>query len=579
VNIEATPRTSTSAFAESGAETAASASNNIAAHLPRIARLSPSRVALRAPVRSMLSFGGGDQWKSITYAELDERSDAIARGLASRGVMPGDRAALLVRPGAEFVAITFALFKLGAVPVLVDPGMGRGALVACIARMKPRVFLGIPAAHALRALHRQALAGIEIAIVVGPRRFAGTPTLAEIASPGRFPPHAVHAHDEAAVLFTSGSTGPAKGVVYTHANFQAQVRALEELYGFAPGGIDLACFPLFALFSVALEMTAVFPRIDAAHPARCDPRDVAGAILAHGTTSTFGSPAIWKRVIPWCIENGVRFPTLERALIAGASVPLDLVESFRCILHADADVHTPYGATECLPVSSISGRELLELRARSESGAGTCIGRPAPGVEFALIAIDDAPIRAWSDVRLVAPGEPGEICVRADVATRAYKFDERATELAKIQDGASFWHRMGDIGYRDERGLLWFCGRKSQRIETERGQVLPVPSENVFNLHPRVRQTALVGVGARGREHPALVVEPVDGAMPRGAEEKRAFARELDDLVTKRARAPHDIALSRVETVLFKKRLPMDARHNAKIQREKLKAWAEGELE
>lgn len=567
---------------------AAGAEHNIASHLPRVAQRSPRSIAVQAADgahgRTRLGLARRTTWSSLTYADLDLHCDAIAHGLALRGLAPGDRVALFVRPGPDLVAITFALFKLGAVPVLVDPGMGKSALVSCLARTKPRAFIGVPAAQVLRTLHRRELSTIEISVTVGPRWFAGATTLADVArgSRGVFATRAVHPDDEAAVLFTSGSTGPAKGVVYTHANFAAQVRVLKELYGLLPGEIDLCCFPLFALFSAALEMTAVFPLMDSARPGRCDPQRIVEAILEQGATNTFGSPAIWRRVVPWCQARGLRLPTLRRALIAGASVPLDLVAGFRELLEGEADVHTPYGATECLPVSSIRGRELVgDLRRRSESGAGTCVGRAAPGIDIALIAVHDEPIRAWSDARPVAAGELGEICVRGDVVTREYKFDERATALSKIRDGEGLgqriWHRLGDIGYFDDDGLLWFCGRKAHRIETASGITPPVPAENVYNLHPRVRQTALVGLGPRGRERSVLIVEPEAKAMPKNAGECAAFALELADLARERGPAPRNLAWPSVETVLYRRSFPMDVRHNAKIQREKLKAWAEAE--
>jgi acyl-CoA synthetase (AMP-forming)/AMP-acid ligase II len=229
-------------------------------------------------------------------------------------------------------------------------------------------------------------------------------------------------------------------------------------------------------------------------------------------------------------------------------------------------------------VSTIGGRELAgDLRARSESGAGSCVGRAAPGIEIELIEIHDEPIGDWRGVRRVGPGELGEICVRGDVVTREYKFDERATALAKIADGGGFWHRLGDIGYRDDEGLLWFCGRKAHRIETEAGITPTVPAENVFNLHPRVRQSALVGLGPRGRERPALIVEPEAKAMPRNSSECAAFAGELEEFARERGRAPRTPFLPKIETVLYRRTFPMDVRHNAKIQREKLKAWAEEE--
>jgi len=192
-----------------------------------------------------------------------------------------------------------------------------------------------------------------------------------------------------------------------------------------------------------------------------------------------------------------------------------------------------------------------------------------PGVDVRLIAIDDAPIARWSDAREVAPGEQGEICVRGPQVTRAYEREPQATAQAKIQDGDGFWHRLGDVGRFDAEGCLWFQGRKSHRLETERGLLMPVGLENAFDRHPRVRRSALVGVGRRGAERPVLVVEP-DGAFPRGRA-RRELAAEV--LLSAPASAP-DV----VSDVLFKPALPLDVRHNAKIKRGELKRWAERRL-
>jgi acyl-CoA synthetase (AMP-forming)/AMP-acid ligase II len=523
---------------------------NLAQHLVRAARELPGLDALRWP--------GG----SITFAELERKSSAIAHGLAERGLGRGDRAALLVRPGPELVAIVFALFRIGAVPVLVDPGMGRAGLVRCFARMQPTAFLGVPLAHFL--------ARADLRIRVGPGWFPGTTSLAALARPekGAFAPLELASEDPAAILFTSGSTGPAKGVLYTHGNFEAQIESLRALYGLARGQVDLACFPLFALFNTALQRTSVFPRMDASAPARCDPAAIVEALQRNAATDTFGSPAIWRRVVPWCVRRGEKLPALERAMIAGASVEPALVEGLRALLSPTGDVHTPYGATEALPVSSLSGAEITgRLRARIDGGHGTCVGRPAPGVEIALVRMSDDRIARWSEDLRVPPLALGEICVRGPVVTPAYDGDEAATRAAKIEDGARLWHRMGDIGYLDAEGLLWFCGRKSQRLETALGTFLPVPTESIFDRHPKVRRSALVGVGPRGSEVPVLVVE----GPRREQAELVSFARANTD-----RKLPHP--LPEIEHVLFRESLPVDARHNAKIAREELKRWAEGEL-
>jgi acyl-CoA synthetase (AMP-forming)/AMP-acid ligase II len=546
---------------------ATSAPVNVAAYLPAVARRQPSGTAVVAP-------DGRGGWSRTSWAELDARSDAIAHGLSRAGLVRGDRTCLFVRPSADWVALVYALYKLAAVPVLIDPGMGRKSLVSCVQRMRPRGFIGIPLAHALRLASPRAFASVEVAVTVGrPKLWSGS-TL-ETLTRGIDEPFEVARTDpdeKAAILFTSGSTGPPKGVAYTHGMFAAQVEALHALYGMQPGDVDLACFPLFALFGAALELESVLPDMDFSKPAQCDPARIAAALNEHDVVQTFGSPAIWRRVVPWCRERGLTFPKLERLMIAGAPVSPRLIEDCLSVLAKHGDVHTPYGATESLPVSSINGRTILEhFKDRTEKGAGNCVGKPAPGVDVRLIEITDAPLSSWSEVRLVAPGEAGEICVRGPVVTREYELDPEATAAAKIQDGDTVWHRIGDVGRFDDDGWLWFQGRKSHRLETEKGLVLPVGIENVFNLQEHVRRSALVGVGPRGRERPVLVVETEPGTP----KSPRLRAKLKTDILRAGLWFPQ---CGIVEDVLYRDALPVDVRHNAKIKRGELKVWAEEQL-
>ncbi|TDJ77161.1 MAG: hypothetical protein E2O39_02385 [Planctomycetota bacterium] len=546
---------------------------NIARYLPEMAAKCPDRPAI------IVARGPKADWPCISYGELEERSNAIAHGLLRRMDISGKRVCLFVRPGIDLIAVTYALFKAGAIPVIADPGMGRERLLAVIEKMRPEVFIGIPLANAVRRVFRKSFASVRLAVTVGPRFLAFGPTLEglirENRQAGTFTCRDTSADDEAAILFTSGSTGPPKGVTYTHGMFDAQVRALHALYGFRPGEVDLACLPLFALFNTALEMTSVFPELDPSHPAKCDPARIVAAIQETEATTSFGSPAIWRRVVPWCLEHDVRLKTLERVLIAGAPVPPDLIESFLNILPVRGDVYTPYGATEALPVSSISGREIVPaLTDKIRGGWGTPIGRPAPGIDLKLIEITDDAIEDWREDLEVEQGEQGEVCVRGPVVTQEYEEDPAATQLAKIRaEGTSpAWHRMGDIAYFDADGLLWFCGRKAHLLATSEGLRTPVPTENVFNVHPRVHRTALVGAGVPGEETPVLVVEPVAGALPHTKAERDRFDSELAKL----GRRVH--IASDVDTFLYHPGFPVDVRHNAKIDREELKRWAEEQL-
>lgn len=541
--------------------TAADAPANVSLALRRHARLAPERAAVIEP-----------DGRTTTFAALERRADALARGLAAAGLRPGERASVFVPPGADLIAVTHALFRCGVAPVLIDPGMGRRSVLACIERAAPSALIAVPRAHAARLFFPRALRSVRLFVTTGRRAAFGGTTLGMLEAAAGAPrepcePCDVGEDAEAAILFTSGSTGPAKGVVYTHANFNAQLAALRALYDLAPGEVDVACFPLFALFDHALGLTSVFPPLDPSHPAACDPERIVAAIEGSGATFTFGSPAIWRRVLPWMQRAGRRFTTLRRLTLAGAPVPPSLALDLRALLPAGGEVFAPYGATESLPVTSISGAELAGLRERIEAGAGACLGRPAPGVRLTAIRIDDGAIARFDPDLCVPPGAVGELCVQSAATTRAYAGEPGATALAKISDpGGGLWHRMGDLGYADAEGRWWFAGRKAHRLETAAGPLYPVPLENAFLGVPGVARTALVGVGPRGAERPVLVVEPERGAA-RG-----------DVLAAVERRRRERAAAAPLTAVLLHRAFPVDVRHNAKIHRLALKAWAERRL-
>jgi acyl-CoA synthetase (AMP-forming)/AMP-acid ligase II len=531
---------------------------NIASHLPAMARLAPSRAAI-------ISDEG-----QLTFAELDARSDAYARGLEAIGIGRGVRTVLMVPPSLDFFPLVFGLFKAGAVIVMIDPGIGRRALLKCLDEVEPEAFIGVPAAHVARILFPRPFRKVRAKVTVGRRLFWGGHTLAELRRLGGDQPYAMSAPtpgETAAILFTSGSTGIPKGAVYTHEVFDAQVRMIRDTYGIQPGEIDLPTFPLFALFDPALGMTSVLPKMDFRFPARAEPAELVRAIKAHGCTMMFGSPALLDNLGRWGVANGVTLPTLKRVLSAGAPMRNDVLERMTKLLAGDAQVFTPFGATESLPVASIGSREVLqETASGAASGLGVCVGKPVEGMAVRIIRISDAPIPQWSEELVLPQGEIGEITVRGPVVTREYYGRPEQTALAKIREGDQVVHRMGDVGYFDASGRLWMCGRKSHRVVTAQQTHFTVPVEELLNQHPQVRRTALVGLGERGQQKPVILVE----REPGGASSDAVVLSELEALAGK---TPLTAQLQKFQ--IFPGSFPVDTRHNAKIEREKLARWAQ----
>ena len=541
---------------------------NIASYLPRMAEAAPEQAAVI--VAGSFERGTDTNPSSLNFAALEALTNRYANGLRRVGFDRGMRTLLMVRPGIDFVALVFALFKSGAVPVMIDPGMGARRMLECIKSVDLHAFVGIPLAHVMRVLRPKSFRSVSHAVTVGRRWFWGGPTLDSLAqsASGEFEIVATGRDDPAAILFTSGATGPAKGVIYEHGMFDAQVRMIQSQYGIEPGEIDLPTFPLFALFSVAMGMTSVIPEMDPSRPGQVEPRNIVSAIRDHRVTSTFGSPALWRRVADHCVEQEIKLPTLRRILIAGAPVSTDLIEKLHQVLRDDADVHTPYGATESLPAASISGRERMgDLACRSRSGGGTCVGLPLPGIELRIIRITDDVIPVWNDELLVSSGEIGEIVVAGPAVTKEYFGLPAATNGAKIRDLDRVWHRIGDVAYRDVEGRIWFCGRKAHRVASPDGMLYSVPCEAIFNEHPDVRRSALVGIGVSGRKRPVIIVEPNPERFPRGRR-RDAFREELLQL----GHANQETRT--ISDVLFHRSLPVDVRHNAKINREALSVWA-----
>lgn len=512
-------------------------------------------------------------YESVNYSDLNALSDEYAHGLIEYGIGRGVRTALMLTPGIDFFAMFFALFKAGAVPVLIDPGIGIKPLKTCLAEARPDAFIGVTRAHIARSLLGW-VPGVKL-VTSGPKLGWGGLTANQLRKLGQRSSGTVLADtrpDEmAALLFTSGSTGIPKGVVYLHRHFVAQVDMLRNAFDIRPGEVDLPTFPPFALFDPAMGMTTVVPLMDPTRPAKADPRLLIQSIERFGVTNIFGSPALLNVLGRYTESKNIQLPSVKRVISAGAAVPVATIRRLQKSLPADAEVHTPYGATECLPVASVSGTELdTEVEKLTARGEGTCVGRPVEPNNVKIIAVSDSAVEHMQNSVELPTGVTGEIVVNGPTSTDVYWQRPEQTRLAKIIDSEGrTWHRMGDVGYFDTDGRLWYCGRKSQRVVTEQECLYADQVEAVFNVHPEVARTALVGIGSPGRQTPVLCVEPLD--KPNAARRHRI---ETDLLQIGQG---HTVSRS-IRQILFHKSFPVDIRHNAKIGREELAMWAAKKL-
>jgi acyl-CoA synthetase (AMP-forming)/AMP-acid ligase II len=487
------------------------------------------------------------------------------------GIGKGTKTVLMLRPGPDLFAVLFALLKLGAVPVVVDPGMGVRRMLHCYRSAGAEAFIGIPPAHAIRVLNRRTFAGVRTLVTAGRRWFWGGHTLRSLGVPPPSGPPASGPLTEPAaeppadddllmIGFTTGSTGPAKGVESTHGALDAMVRQVAAAHDQGPDDVGLVTSPLFGVLHLLIGSTCVLAPVDPTRVADADPAMIADLIERFGVTAMFASPALLDPLGRHLGRTGRRLPTLRCLVSGGAPVSAEIVSS----LHGgQTRLHTTYGATEALPISSIDSAEILrETGDATRAGGGTCVGRPVADLDVRIVRACDEPMPTWSDTLLVTRGQVGEITVAGPTVSRRYHALPAADLAAKITDGDRVWHRTGDLGRVDDAGRIWFCGRKSQRLRTAAGPMDTVRCEGVLNAHPDVYRTALVGVGGE----PVVCVE-LRGGVP--ATERGRVERELRDLAGR-------YGVTRgLQTFLFHPSFPVDIRHNAKINREYLSRWAQ----
>lgn len=539
----------------------------IADQVRTVATIDPQRVAL---VHASRGIGGRVRYRRYTYRELSERAESLAVGLRRIGVEEGTRCSFMVPPGIDAMVLGIALWRVGAVVVGIEPhSHGLRAVTKCLAKVRPEVFFGTPRAHAARLAFGWGQGSVHTNVVVGRAGLPGMATLRSLErgpSPTQPVQGTVKPEDPAVIAFTTGSTGAPKPTVLRQRNLAAMMSLVLGQWGLDADGdvVDMPTFPMFWIIGLAAGGTVVVPPMDFTlkGPGDADPALLLRTIRECEVTSMFASPALLTNLARYAHDKGISDVGLQRIVAGGAEVPGPLFASIREMLGPDGEMYSDYGATEALPVAEISGSQVVDAWKQTECGTGLCVGDPLPGVEVRIVAIDDGPIDSFDDATELPAGEIGEVVARSPHISEDYYHQPKSDVANKIPDEAGPWHRLGDTGYLDADGRLWVCGRRSHRVVTDRGVAFPLCCEPVFNAHPAVARSALVGVDdERGGTTAVICVELTDKSADRGV-----VAAEL------MSRAHEVPATQLVDRVEFLDHLPVDRRHNAKIDRPRIAA-------
>ncbi len=492
------------------------------------------------------------------------RSDVLPPAWSRPGVRAGDRVALLVPPGVDLTVCLYACWRMGAVTVVADAGLGARGMGMALKAAAPDYLVGIP--RALAAARALGWPGRRIAVQEPSqveRRVLGIwSSLDEIRrmGDGQPSPPPPSPEDLAAVAFTSGATGPAKGVRYRHHQAQAQRDSLVALYEIGPDDRLVAAFAPFALYGPAMGISSVVPDMDVTAPATLDAGALGEAVAAIDATLVFASPAALANVCDTADALTERhreaLASVRLLMSAGAPVSPLLLERAASLM-PNAEPHTPYGMTEVLPVADITLASILDAGERD----GVCVGTPIEGVDVLIDPLD--PLGVPVGEPTPEAGISGEVCIRAahvrDGYDRLWVTQHRASQPPG-------WHRSGDVGHIDEVGRLWIEGRLVHVISSDRGPISPVSIEHAAQSVGSVELAAAVGVGPSGTQRVVVVIEP----SPRPRRPGLA-SRELTDQV--RTAVGVEVA-----AVLVVPALPVDTRHNSKIDRTRVARWADDVL-
>ncbi|TGG95510.1 AMP-dependent synthetase [Natronospirillum operosum] len=484
--------------------------------------------------------------KTHSFADLQRLSLAWADTLAQSGIGPGDRVLVALRVSPALYGLLLALWRLGAVAILPDPSAPRSQLDDTCQRLQPSAFVGIPAAHLLRlgyASVRRIPRHFSVdAWLPWTTRLGGNPTEAPPRDAWKAP-----ADSPALITFTSGSTGRPKAACRSHGFLRAQYQAILGTLHLQPGDVDATTLPVFVLANLAAGVSTLLPPGDIARPGAIEPVPVLQAMQACGVTRASGSPAFFRQLCQGL--NEMASPQLQHLHTGGAPVTPEMMLDYAQLVASGRSVTAVYGSTEAEPIAELPATELNETAlAGPEAGYGLPAGRPLAAVRLRILAVTETPppfrlTAAELEERCIGPGEIGEITVAGAHVLGGY-LDGEGDEQTKLDVEGVRWHRTGDAGYLDAEGRLWLVGRVSAAVTLGGRCLYPFQLEYPLRAQPGVAAAAVLTHQGQA----CLVIEPKPGCQP-----------DVEQLVSA---LPVGIPAQSIRLV---KQIPLDRRHNAKI--------------
>ena len=490
--------------------------HNIANHIRELAGSCGERQAII--IRNGKNFQGSPVFASMTYGELDRRSDYLAWGLSAAGMRPGMKAVFIAKPSLELYALYLAAMKLGAVPVLIPQVLGWSYTLTCVMQCAPAAFIGTPGTFCMKVFFGRAFSTVDVNIMIGKfQLFGGLPSGKLKGKDEAYPIYDFGDLETEALLFTTGSTGDAKGAILTNEMLEGQLGALEELCPKQGNAPDLSFLVPHTLLGLCLGRTMLIENADA------NPQDIVETVASQAPEYAFASPATWTQLADFCKRHKCRLEGLKNAVLAGHPALTALhTELALSALDENADTIQTYGMAEALFVSAIKGLAMLEAKAESlpaNPGRGICLGRPAKGIQCRIIsATDGSPLPA---------DEAGEICLCGTGVATDYLNRPDESAMCKIEEDGRVWLRSGDIGFLDRDGLLWYLGRSAFVVETSGGILYPSGCEEIMNTFPGIRRSLLVGIGEKPAQIPVLIIEPEPDSYEKMADSRGEILKYL----------------------------------------------------